>query len=108
MRLFDAHLDLSWNALGWDRDLTLPLDQLRAAERGMTDHPARGHGTVTLPEMRRGNVRVCLGTVLCRVNAHNRPRDGRRRREIDFANDAIASATALGQRAYYDALDSAG
>jgi membrane dipeptidase len=106
--IVDAHLDLAWNALGWDRDLTSPLDAMRAAERGMTDHPARGHATVCLPEMRRGGVRVCLGTVLCRVNPRNRPPHGRARREIDFANSTIASATALGQRAYYDALDSAG
>ena len=43
------------------------LDVVRAAESHMTDHPARGCGTVTLPELRRAGVGVCLGTVLARA-----------------------------------------
>ena len=50
--IFDAHLDLAWNALQWNRDLTQPLAEVRAAEATMTDHRARGWGTVTLPELR--------------------------------------------------------
>ena len=57
MRLiFDGHLDLSWNALSWGRDITLELDELNAGARTMTDHPARGRATTTLPEMRRGAI----------------------------------------------------
>ena len=41
-RIFDGHLDLSWNALSWDRDITLALDALNQSEQGMTDHPGRG------------------------------------------------------------------
>ncbi len=67
MRLiFDGHLDLSWNALSWGRDITLELDELNAGERAMTDHPARGRATTTLPEMRRGAIAVCQATVLAR------------------------------------------
>ena len=45
--IIDAHLDLSWSALQWSRDLTQPLDAVRAAEAHMTDHRGRGRGTVT-------------------------------------------------------------
>src|SRR4051812_22898294 len=52
--IFDGHLDLSWNALSWGRDITMELDGLNAGERAWSDHPARGRATTTLPEMRRG------------------------------------------------------
>ena len=36
MRLMiDGHLDLSWNALSWGRDITLDLDTL------VPDHPSK-------------------------------------------------------------------
>jgi membrane dipeptidase len=66
----DAHLDLSWNALSFDRDLTESCDRINARERGMSDSNARGHTTVALPEMRRGELAVCLATLL----AHSRSR----------------------------------
>ena len=37
MRIIDAHLDLAWNALQWDRDLTRSVAAMRAAEAGMTE-----------------------------------------------------------------------
>ena len=30
--IFDGHLDLSWNALSWGRDIALELDELNADE----------------------------------------------------------------------------
>ena len=45
MLIFDAHLDLSMNALEWNRDLTRSIDEIRARERGKTDKPDRGQGT---------------------------------------------------------------
>ena len=38
--IIDGHLDLSWNALSWDRDITLELDRLNQSEQGLDDHPA--------------------------------------------------------------------
>ena len=49
MLIFDAHLDLAMNALEWNRDFSRPIDEIRARERGMTDKPDRGHGTVAFP-----------------------------------------------------------
>ena len=36
---FDAHLDLSMNALEWNRDLRWSIAEIRASEKGMTDKP---------------------------------------------------------------------
>jgi membrane dipeptidase len=109
MRLiFDGHLDLSWNALSWGRDVAMDLDALNADERTMTDHPARGRATTTLPEMRRGGIAACQATLLCRARPRGRPADGPSRLNLDFANQEIASATARGQLAYYELLERRG
>lgn len=102
--IFDAHLDLAWNALHWNRDLTQTLDTVRAHERHMMDHPARGHGTVTLPELRNAGVRVCLGTVLVRAKPDVCPTAGFSRRDLDFQNQTIAHSVGVGQLAYYQRL----
>jgi membrane dipeptidase len=106
--IFDGHLDLSWNALSWSRDVTLELDELNAGERTMTDHPSRGRATTTLPEMRRGAIAVCQATLLARSGPQRRPADGPSRLNLDFPNQEIASATARGQLAYYELLERRG
>ena len=35
-RVFDGHLDLSWNALSWGRDITLEIDEVNGWNRGWT------------------------------------------------------------------------
>ena len=102
MRLIvDSHLDLSWNALSWNRDLTQPIADVRKSEVEMTDDDARGHGTVTLPEMRRAGVAVCCGTLLVRAKRPVRPT---RKIDVDVATQEIACATARGQLSYYGLL----
>jgi membrane dipeptidase len=108
MLLFDAHLDLAWNALSWNRDLTRPLAESRDAERELTDHPGRGKGTVALPDMRRGEVAVCLATLLCRANAKAQKPAGHARRDLDCATQQIACAHARGQLGYYRLLEELG
>ena len=83
MRLIvDTHLDLAMNALGWNRDLTRPLDEINRREAGMTG-PGRAAATTTLPEMRRAGVAVCLATVVARVKPEVRPPEGWKRNSID-------------------------
>ena len=65
--IFDAHLDLSLNAVEWNRDLRLPLADVRRAEAHLHDRPGRGRGTVTLPEMRRARIGLCVATQLARL-----------------------------------------
>jgi membrane dipeptidase len=106
--IFDAHLDLAWNALQWNRDLTQSLQQVRAAESQMTDHRARGRGTVTLPQMQAARVGVCLATVLARSRPEACPAGGFNRRDLDYRNQTIACAMGRGQLAYYQLLEQQG
>jgi membrane dipeptidase len=55
MFIIDAHLDLSMNALEWNRDLRQSIQRIREREQGMTDKPDREKGTVSLPALREGN-----------------------------------------------------
>jgi len=105
MRLiFDSHLDLSWNALSYNRDQTESIDQINERERGMDSAGGRGHATTSLPEMRAGGVAVCLGTLLARAKRHVQPTAGHRRTDLDYGTQSIAYAIAQGQLAYYRLL----
>ena len=108
MLLFDSHLDLAWNALSWNRDLTKPLAQSREVEKEMTDHAGRGRGTVSLPDMRGGEIAVCLATLLCRANPKAQKPPGHARRDLDCATQQIACAHARGQLGYYRLLEELG
>jgi membrane dipeptidase len=100
MILIDSHLDLSLNAVNWNRDLTRPCAEIRRSEAGLTQ-PGRGANTVALPDMRTGDVAICFATVLARVNPGGKS-------YLDFRTQAIASAMAQGQLAYYRALEAEG
>ena len=41
MMIIDSHLDLSWNALNWKRDLTKSIEEIRRSEAGMNDRKPR-------------------------------------------------------------------
>jgi membrane dipeptidase len=64
MLIFDAHLDLSLNAIEFNRDLRRPLEDIRASEVGLNDHKARATNTVTFGEIRKGGIGVCVATQL--------------------------------------------
>ncbi len=106
--LIDAHLDLSWNALSFDRDLTESIEQINTREHNMTDTRARGNATVGLPEMQRGMVAVCLGTLLARARSEIRPNKGHLRISLDFRSPSAAYGIAQGQLAYYRLLEQDG
>src|SRR5882672_10349104 len=105
--LFDAHLDLAYNALGYDRDLTRSLADLRRRETLLrpsncldTSAPAwqEGWGTaaVSLPAMRSADIRICLGTLLARTSETQALSQVPRRFELDSASPAITEAIAMG------------
>lgn len=106
--IIDAHLDLAWNALSYNRDQCAPLDAINARETAMTDFPGRGRATTCLPEMRRGGVAVCLATLMARAKKEVQPSGGHRRTDLDYANQQIAYAVAQGQLAYYRLLEQLG
>lgn len=68
--IFDVHLDLSMNALEWNRDLRWPLEKIRRWEGNMKDRVDRGNGTVCLPEMRKGRIGLCVGTQIGRYSTY--------------------------------------
>ncbi len=61
MPLFvDAHLDMAFNVVQYGRDLTLPLSDIRQAEKGSCPN---GIATVTIPELQKGNIGIVFGTI---------------------------------------------
>lgn len=96
MLIIDAHLDLAWNALQFNRDLLLNVYTLRSREARLHGD-GRGQNTVSFPELRRGRVAVCFGTVYARVNPAGVPNN-------DYGSPEQAFAAARGQLMYYHAL----
>ena len=109
MRLiFDSHLDLGWCAVSYNRDLTLPVEEIRRRETGMTDEPSRGKNTLTLPELRRAGVSVCVATLLARGGPAQKFQPAYKRTDLDHATQSIAYAAAHAQLAYYRLLERQG
>jgi membrane dipeptidase len=97
MMIIDSHLDLSWNALNWKRDLTKSIAEIRRLEEGMND-PDRGHNTVSFPELQKAGMAVCLATVLARCSQLRDP-------ALDYPSREIASAMGVGQLEYYRIME---
>jgi membrane dipeptidase len=62
----DAHLDLSMNAMEWNRDLRMPIQEMRDREKDMKDLPDRGNNTVSFEELRKGNFGLVVATQIAR------------------------------------------
>ncbi len=105
MLVFDAHLDLAWNALDWNRDLLQSVKEIRRREQAATDidFKARGRGTVTFPELRKGKVGIFIATLLARLFRPNLMPAIQRYASMDAAH-----AAAMGQLDYYRTLEKAG
>ena len=106
--IFDAHLDLAWSAVFFNRDLAAPLADVRAAEAHMTDERARGRGTLTLPELRRACVAVCVATLLARGGPAQTPQPAYGRTALDYRNQDLAHCAAHAQLAWYRLMQSRG
>ena len=101
MFIFDAHLDLSMNALESNRDYTRPLQEIRERERGLTDRKDRGLGTVCLPEMRENGIGICVATQIAR---YVKPKNSLR----GWHSPEQAWAQTQGQLAWYRAMEERG
>lgn len=100
--LIDGHLDLAWNGASHDRELTLELAELNAAEEGMTDVGYRGKATVTFPEMRRGGIYLCLATFLARSGPKLQRKPSYLRTDVDYNTRIGSYAAAHAQWACYE------
>ncbi|MBS1598293.1 MAG: dipeptidase [Bacteroidetes bacterium] len=76
MFTIDAHLDLSMNAMEWNRDLRRPISEINEREYGLKDKPDRGNAVVSLPELRRGNIGLVVATMIARYVAPGNPLRG--------------------------------
>src|SRR5262245_29009164 len=101
MLLVDGHLDLSMNALEWNRDLTRPLAEVRRRESGKTDKKDRGRGVCTFAEMRRGKIGLCIATQIARYVSEDNSLPG-------WHSPAIAWGMTQGQLAWYRAMEDCG
>src|SRR5947209_18060501 len=97
----DAHLDLAWNAIDWNRDLRLPVADVRAREReaGLTGK-GRGENTVSFADLRRGRVGLFIATLLARLHRPGMMPAFQRYAPMDAAYGAV-----YGRLAYYRALE---
>jgi membrane dipeptidase len=101
MLIIDAHLDLAMNAMEWNRDLTLPVSDIRRMEHGMTDKPDRGRGMVSLHELRKGGIGLVVATQIARYVEEGSVLPG-------WRSPQQAWAQTQGQLAWYKAMEAAG
>jgi membrane dipeptidase len=99
MLVIDGHLDLAMNALRWNRDLRVPVPEMRRLEANIPGK-GRARSTVAFPEMRRG-VGICIATLIARVAREGNPLSG-------YRTPDIAYSVAHGQLAYYRRLEQDG
>jgi len=99
--IFDAQLDLSMNAMEWNRDLRKTVYQIREQEQGMTDLPDRGKGTVSFTALREGNIGLFVATLIARYVKENNSLPG-------WNSPEQAWAQTQGQLSWYRAMEKEG
>ena len=101
MFIFDAHLDLSMNAMEWNRDLRQPLKAIRQREKNLHDKPDRSKNTVCFPEMHRGDIGLCTATLIARYSKPKSTLPG-------WSSPEQAWAQIQGQLAWYKEMERQG
>ena len=106
--IVDGHLDISHNALNYNRDQLKQVQDIRIREREWMDSSVgtrweRGGGvnTVSLAEMQEANIFLGLATVNARIAHPTNDNKG-------YDGQEICHAVATGQLAYYEQLESQG
>ncbi len=99
--IFDAHLDLSMNAMEWNRDLRWSVEDIRLSEKGMDDKPDRAKNTVSFPELREGNIGIIVATQIARYVKQGSGVPG-------WFSQEQAWAQTQGQLAWYRSMEEVG
>lgn len=99
--IIDAHLDLSMNAMEWNRDLRVSISELNEREAGMTDKPDRGNATITFEELKKGNIGLVVVTQIARYVTPQSLLPG-------WLSPEQAWAQTQGQLAWYKAMEEDG
>ncbi|MDR0795299.1 MAG: membrane dipeptidase [Tannerella sp.] len=97
----DLHLDLSMNALEWNRDLRQSIREINRRETGMNDKPDRRHATVSFDELRKGSIGLVVATQKVRYVAPDNSLTG-------WHSPEQAWAQTQGQLAWYRAMEEDG
>src|SRR5580704_12554267 len=96
MLIFDAHLDMAWNALEWNRNLELPVAKIRQFEKQFSGiNP--GLNTVSWHDLREGRVGITISTLLPRLHRKDKALTHYQSREAAYA-------ACYAQLHYYKAL----
>jgi len=103
MLIIDGDYPMAVGALDMDRDLTGPIDEVRAATGGFKRYRqwSDTETMASLPEMRKGNIAAALVKVVACVLKPGHPHG-------EFRTADIAHAAARGQLAYYQLLEAKG
>jgi membrane dipeptidase len=101
MFIVDAHLDLAWNAIEWNRDLQQPIQDINAREKGLSDKPGRGNATVSLPDLKKGNIGLVVATQIARYVSPDNPLPG-------WHSPEQAWAATQAQLVWYKAMEEQG
>lgn len=101
MFTIDAHLDLSMNAMEWNRDLRRSVFEIRQREEGLNDKPDRAKGTVAFPELREGNAGLVVATQIARYVKPGNPLPG-------WHSAEQAWAQTQGQLTWYKTMEACG
>src|SRR6188508_1228187 len=101
MFIIDAHLDLSMNAMDWNRDLTQAVTSIREREKHLSDKPDRGNGTVSLDALRKGDIGLVVATQIARYVSPGNPLPG-------WHSPEQAWAQTQGQLTWYKTMEAAG
>ena len=99
--IFDAHLDLSMNAMEWNRDLRWSVEDIHLSEMGMDDKPDRAKNTVSFPVLRQGNIGIIVATQIARYVKQGSSIAG-------WNSQEQAWAQTQGQLAWYKTMEEAG
>lgn len=84
MLIFDAHLDMAWNALEWNRNLELPVAKIRQFEKQFPGiNP--GLNTVSWHDLREGRVGITISTLLPRLHRKDKALTHYQSREAAYA-----------------------
>jgi membrane dipeptidase len=97
----DLHLDLSMNAMEWNRDLRSSVEEINARETGKRDLPGRGCATVSLPALREGGIGLVVATQIARFVAPDSTLSG-------WHSPEQAWAQTQGQLVWYREMEHAG
>ena len=102
MLIFDGDYPMAYGALDLDRDLTLPLAEVRAVSRESEQAHRPHDGTMaSLPECRAAGMTAALVKIACRIRRPNSPIWG-------LGSSEIAYAAGQACIAYYRILDARG